>query len=69
MKGGHGRTTRAGQVMYAHRAAYIDAYGPIPDDWDVHHKCEVKLCVEPTHLMAQEKVEHRTPNLMRWRGL
>lgn len=34
----------------AHRIAYEDAYGPIPEGLGVLHRCDVKLCVEPTHL-------------------
>lgn len=39
-----------GQRMLAHRATYLALIGPIPDGLVVRHKCDVKQCVEPTHL-------------------
>ena len=43
----------------AHRAAYIDAYGGIPEGFHVHHKCEAKACVNPDHLEAVSPKAHR----------
>jgi hypothetical protein len=34
----------------AHRYAWIRANGPIPEGLHVLHKCDVKLCVNPSHL-------------------
>jgi hypothetical protein len=35
---------------YAHRIAYEQACGPIPEGMTVDHLCEVKVCVNPAHL-------------------
>lgn len=34
----------------AHRLAYEDAYGPIPDGYTIDHTCRVRSCVNPDHL-------------------
>ncbi len=36
--------------LSAHRAAYELAYGEIPSGKFVCHKCDVKICCEPSHL-------------------
>lgn len=38
----------------AHRLYFVAAYGAnaLPDGFHVHHKCEVKSCVNPEHLEA-----------------
>ena len=45
--------------MLAHRRAWENAYGPIPDGMSIHHSCESELCVEETHLIAVTCAEHR----------
>jgi len=40
----------------AHRAAWIDAHGEIPDGKELHHVCGTKACVNVDHL---ELVTHR----------
>lgn len=39
-----------GKTMKAHRAAYIDAVGPIPAGLQVLHRCDNPPCCNPSHL-------------------
>lgn len=40
-----------GQVStLAHRVAYEDVHGPIPDGMTIDHKCRVRNCVKVEHL-------------------
>jgi hypothetical protein len=48
---GYGQLYRPGQKpIQAHRLAWEQAYGPIPEELFVLHRCDVRTCVEPTHL-------------------
>ena len=48
---GYGLFTRNNITVGAHRYSYLLFTGtPIPNDYDVHHKCNNKGCVNPTHL-------------------
>lgn len=60
---GHSRQYGAyhleGRQTTAHRAAFVAAYGPVPDDHQVDHRCSVHLCWLPDHLEAVTSVENR----------
>ena len=47
---GYGRTNLHGRRIVAHRAAYILACGPVPDDLELDHLCRVRCCINPKHL-------------------
>lgn len=38
------------QRTTAHRWSWMIHYGPIPKGFQIHHKCEVQLCIKPSHL-------------------
>lgn len=42
----------------AHRFAYEEANGPIPEGLHVLHRCDVPLCVRPDHLFLGTNVEN-----------
>jgi len=47
-----------GSCVKGHRYVYELYEGPIPNGYDVHHICEVKICVNPSHLEALPRKEH-----------
>jgi hypothetical protein len=36
--------------IYAHRFSYLLFFGYVPDELDVLHTCDVRNCVNPSHL-------------------
>lgn len=55
---GYGRFRLHGPGRRAHRVSYGLFKGPIPENYDVHHRCENRGCVNPDHLMAVSRAEH-----------
>lgn len=52
-------------TMQAHRFAYMDVVGPIPEGMQLDHECMVRACVRPDHLQV---VDNRT-NAMLGNGI
>lgn len=47
-----------GWSQLAHRLAYQDAFGEIPEGLTIDHLCRVKRCVNPDHLEAVTRGEN-----------
>ena len=47
---GYGGFSLDGQMRRAHRVAWELTFGPVPDGYQVLHKCDVRPCVRPDHL-------------------
>lgn len=47
-----------GEFSTAYKNAYVRKYGPVPEGMEIHHRCEVKRCVNPDHMEAILKAEH-----------
>lgn len=56
---GYGRVAVAGRrKAAAHRVAYEETYGPIPEGMTVDHLCFNPACVNPAHLRLMTHVEN-----------
>jgi len=55
---GYGQFRRNGKMTVAHRYFYEQLVGPVPDGLDLHHTCEIRNCVNPTHLVPLTTKEH-----------
>lgn len=68
-KQGYGRMYAYGQNSYlAHRWAYENFVGPIPEGMQVDHLCRNPSCVNPSHLEAVTPLENTHRSLIA-RGL
>jgi hypothetical protein len=60
-KDGYGRKCHEGCNRFAHRLAYCEAHGLALDDIKgmvIRHKCDVRNCIEPTHLVAGTQADN-----------
>lgn len=64
---GYGRVRRRGVTHSAHRFAYGLFKGPIPEGLCVMHRCDVPLCVNPTHLVLGAKADNSRDMLRKGR--
>jgi hypothetical protein len=57
-KHGYGIATHDGEIIRAHRLAYLKAHGELPKGLVIMHLCNVKSCVNPDHLKAGTQSEN-----------
>lgn len=56
---GYGLVQVDGRKRLAHRVNYELSGKTIPEGFDLHHKCEVRECVNPEHLQPLDKAAHQ----------
>lgn len=52
---GYGQLMRNGAKLSAHRLAYEQAFGPIPEGRVIRHSCDNPPCVNPDHLSLGDR--------------
>ncbi|RJG10905.1 HNH endonuclease [Pseudomonas cavernicola] len=65
---GYGKIWLSGSVLGAHRVSYEIVHGPIPEDMQINHKCDVRDCVNPNHLYVGTAKENTQDMIERNRG-
>lgn len=61
---GYGRVSRRAQGHeYAHRVAWMESRGPIPEGLSIDHLCRNRRCVNPAHMELVTLAENTRRNL------
>jgi hypothetical protein len=55
---GYGRLRYDGRNWLAHRLAWVAKHGPISDSMILCHRCNVKRCVNPDHLVLGTRADN-----------
>lgn len=66
---GYGRFQYEGRLWLPHRISWRLHYGDIPNDTCVCHKCDVRLCVNPSHLFLGTHQDNAIDRERKGRGV
>ena len=67
-RNGYGDIRIATQGAYVHRIMWELTYGAIPSNKWVLHKCDIRLCVNPTHLFLGDVIDNHMDMALKHRG-
>lgn len=56
---GYARVSIENKLHFAHRVAYEQVFGKIPDGYHIHHRCDNKMCINVNHLEALSPEDHK----------
>lgn len=65
---GYGRIGVDGSTLAAHRVAYAEFVGPVPDGLVVRHKCDNPPCINPDHLEVGTQADNARDMVERGRS-
>lgn len=66
---GYGRAWHNGKLHLTHRLAWEQARGPIPDGFQVLHRCDNPACINPDHLFLGTHVDNMRDRELKGRGV
>lgn len=64
---GYGRISRDGEKLYAHRASWEQANGPIPAGATILHRCDNPSCQNPAHLVCATQADNMADKVAKGR--
>jgi len=67
-KSGYGQVKWLGRAEEAHRIAYTIAYGDVPRDVVVRHRCDNPKCCNPQHLQTGTHADNVMDRVLRGRS-
>lgn len=67
-RAGYGIMWWKDRTQTAHRLSWQAEYGPIPTGLWVLHKCDVRACIEPTHLFLGTPKDNMQDKIRKGRG-
>ncbi len=62
---GYGNLTYRQQSKHAHQWAWIERHGPVPEDLELRHKCDVRACINVDHLETGTHSENMQDSVRR----
>jgi len=66
-RGGYGLLRWQGRHQQAHRLAYIEHVGPIPEGLDALHRCDVRACINHEHLFLGTDADNAADSVAKGR--